>query len=90
MQRELGKLNASLADDLLVEIMKMSPYDFEKLVVDLLIKMGYGKLEHNRDAVTKPSDDGGVDGILRADKFGFDAIYTQAKRWDPSSHIGRP
>lgn len=81
------KLNASLADDLLEEVMKISPFDFEKLVVDLLFKMGYGKPKDNNDAVTSKTGD---EGIVSADKFGFDAIYIQAKQWKTDSTVGRP
>ena len=84
------KLNASLADDILEEIMKISPYSFEKLVVDLLFKMGYGKAKDNPDAVTQKSGDEGIDGIVSADKFGFDAIYIQAKQWKTDSTVSRP
>jgi len=84
------KLNASLADDLLEEVMKISPFDFEKLVVDLLFKMGYGKPKDNNDAVTSKTGDEGIDGIVSADKFGFDAIYIQAKQWKTDSTVGRP
>ncbi len=84
------QLNSSLSDDLLTELMKISPYDFERVVVDLLIKMGYGKLEENKDAVTQKSGDEGIDGIVNADKFGLDSIYVQAKRWKPDSVVGRP
>lgn len=83
-------LNTNLADDLLEEILKMDPYKFESLVVTLLIKMGYGRLQENQDAVTKKSGDDGIDGIVSADKFGFDSIYIQAKRWKKDSTIGRP
>ena len=74
------QLNANLSDDLLSEIIKISPYDFEEIVVKLLIKMGYGKPEKNKDAVTQKSGDEGIDGIVSADKFGFDSIYIQAKQ----------
>ena len=86
----LAELNDELADDLMTEIMKISPYEFEKLVVKLLIAMGYGKMEENADAVTPKAGDEGIDGIVSADKFGFDAIYIQAKQWKTDSVIGRP
>lgn len=85
-----AQLNANLADELLSEIMKMSPYDFEGIVVKLLIKMGYGTLEENKEAVTQKSGDEGIDGVVSADKFGFDSIYIQAKQWKPESVVGRP
>lgn len=86
----MEQLNAALADELLSAVMRMNEYDFEQVVVDLLLKMGYGKPEENQDAVTKKSGDGGIDGIVRADRFGFDAVYTQAKRWKEDSHVQRP
>ena len=86
----MAQLNAELADKLLDELTRMDEYDFEYVIVDLLLKMGYGKPEENQDAVTRKSGDGGIDGIVRADRFGFDAIYTQAKRWKEDSHVQRP
>ncbi len=86
----INKINSALADDLMTEILKMSPYDFERLVVKLLIKMGYGSFKLNPDAVTTKSNDGGIDGIVKADKLGFDSIYIQAKKWKPGSVVGRP
>ena len=68
----------------------MSPYDFENLIVRLLIKMGYGTLKQNEMAVTPKSGDEGIDGIVSADKFGFDSIYIQAKKWRSDSTVGRP
>lgn len=85
-----AQLNANLADELLSEIMKISPYDFEGIVVKLLIKMGYGTLEENKEAVTQKSGDEGIDGVVSADKFGFDSIYIQAKQWKPEGVVGRP
>lgn len=84
------EINSSLADDLLAEVLKMDPYDFEKLIVKLLIKMGYGSPELNQNATTKKSGDGGIDGIVKADKLGFDSIYTQAKLWNKNSSVSRP
>lgn len=85
-----SQLNADLSDELLNEIMKISPYDFERLVVKLLIAMGYGTLEENKDAVTPRSGDEGIDGIVSADKFGFDSIYIQAKQWKKDNLVSRP
>lgn len=82
------ELDNALGEELLAEILKMDPYKFEQLVVDLLIKMGYGKLQYNSIA-TKKSGDEGIDGIVTADKLGFDSIYIQAKRFS-SGVVGRP
>ena len=68
MESALEEMNSTLADELI------SPYEFERLVVKLLIKMGYGSLSDNTEAVTVKSGDEGIDGIVSADKFGFDSI----------------
>ena len=86
----IEQLKSALVEELLAEVIGMDEYDFEQLVVDLLLKMGYGKPQENKNAVTKKSGDGGIDGIVRADKFGFDAVYTQAKKWKGDSHVHSP
>ena len=86
----INELNNALADDLMKEIMKISSYDFEKLIVKLLIAMGYGSMLDNQNAVTAKSGDEGIDGVLTADKFGFDSIYIQAKQWQDGNTVGRP
>lgn len=90
LEDAVSQINDTLADDLLTEIMKLSPYNFESLVVRLLIKMGYGSMQFNADAVTKKSGDEGIDGIVTADKFGFDSIYIQAKKWNTDTVVSRP
>ena len=85
-----AELNASLADDLMTEIMKLEPIDFEKLVVRLLLAMGYGSGIDDAGFVPQASNDGGIDGIIKEDQLGFSSIYIQAKRWDPSTSIARP
>ncbi|MBR0080730.1 MAG: restriction endonuclease [Synergistaceae bacterium] len=90
IENAISELKSVLIDKLLTEINNMNPYDFERLVVDLLLKMGYGSPEQNQDAVTKKSGDEGIDGIVKADRFGFDAVYTQAKKWKEDSFVGRP
>lgn len=88
LDRVFKELNLSLANELLAEICKMDPYRFETLVVELLIKMGYGRLQYGSQA-TKKSGDEGIDGIVTADKLGFDSIYIQAKRFKDNT-VGRP
>lgn len=85
-----AELNASLADDLMSEIMKLEPTDFEKLVVQLLLAMGYGSGIDDAGYVTQPSKDGGIDGVIKEDQLGFSSIYIQAKQWDPERTISRP
>jgi Restriction endonuclease len=90
LEEAIQKINAGLADELLTEIMNMPPLFFERLVVKLLEKMGYGGSLKNAGEVTGKSGDEGIDGIVREDKLGFDLIYIQAKRWDLETTIGRP
>ena len=85
LERTYSLINEQLADDLLSEVMQQSPAFFEQLVVDLMKAMDYGD-----GFVTIYSGDGGVDGIIHEDKLGFNLIYIQAKRWDPSTTIGKP
>jgi restriction system protein len=82
------KIRNALANDVLDKIKQCSPYFFEKLVVDLLLKMGYGGSREEAGKITRKSADGGIDGIIKEDKLGLDTIYIQAKRWDGT--IGRP
>jgi restriction system protein len=73
-----------VAVELLDKVKKSTPAFFEKLVVDLLISMGYGGFDTANGEVTKYSGDGGIDGIIKEDKLGLDKIYIQAKRWENS------
>lgn len=82
------RLHQELASDLLDTIQAASPAFFERLVVDLMIKMGYGGSRREAGEATKLSGDGGVDGIIREDRLGLDTIYLQAKRWE--GVVGRP
>ncbi len=83
------KLRAQLADELLETVKTCSPSFFERLVVELLVKMGYGGSLADAGRAVGKSGDGGIDGIIKEDKLGLDVIYIQAKRWDQNS-IGRP
>ena len=78
-----------LADELLSTIKNISPSKFEKLVVDLLVKMGYGGSIKEAATVVGKSGDEGIDGIIKEDKLGLDVIYIQAKKWDEGT-VGRP
>ena len=85
-----SELNDKLAKDLLARIMDNSPVFFEGLVVDLLLGMGYGGADFEAGTVTHKSWDGGIDGVIKQDKLGFDRIYIQAKRWKPGSTVETP
>lgn len=90
LDKAYQEINSALAEDLLSEIMKQDSVFFERLVVKLLLKMGYGGTFDDAAQVTKPSHDGGIDGIIKEDKLGFSQIYIQAKRWDMDTTISRP
>ena len=79
-----------LAADLLQKTLDQSPQFFEHLVVDLLVKMGYGGSFANSAKVTQYVHDDGIDGIIYEDKLGLDKIYIQAKRYKPDNTIGKP
>ncbi|HYW20940.1 MAG TPA: restriction endonuclease [Nodularia sp. (in: cyanobacteria)] len=88
LELAIQKLTQELASDLLQIIKKSSPAFFEKLVVDLLVKMGYGGTRKDAGKTVGRSSDGGIDGIINEDRLGLDVIYIQAKRWENS--VGRP
>ncbi len=81
------EIREKLASELLANITEKAPIFFERMVVKLLERMGYGGYDCS---VTQPSKDGGIDGIINEDKLGFGKIYIQAKKWDISQTIGRP
>ena len=76
------KLKNDLSRDLLDTIKSCSPTFFEKLVVDMLTKMGYGGSRKDAGRALGKTGDGGIDGIIKEDKLGLDTIYIQAKRWE--------
>jgi restriction system protein len=82
------KLREGLASELLSSIRDCSPVFFERLVVDVLVKMGYGGSRREAGRAIGGTKDGGIDGIIKEDKLGLDIIYIQAKRWDAT--VGRP
>lgn len=84
------QINQTLCDDLLAEIIKQSPSFFERLVVKLLTRMGYGGSVGSAGVVLGQTGDEGIDGVVREDKLGFSLIYIQAKRWDCDTAVGRP
>lgn len=74
----------ALADEVIERVKNCSPAYFERLVVQLLIKMGYGGSRQEAGEALGRSGDGGIDGIINEDRLGLDAIYLQAKRWEGS------
>lgn len=89
LENAFKQINSNLADDILSEVMKLSPTAFEKMVMDLMSKMGYGTFE-NAAMTTSVTGDEGIDGIIMEDKLGFNLIYIQAKRWNEEHPVGRP
>lgn len=78
------QLQSNLSEEILEKVLQQSPQFFERLVVDLLVKMGYGA-----GKITGRTGDGGIDGIIDEDKLGLDVIHIQAKRWQIGNNVGR-
>ncbi len=77
-------LQDTFSQEVLERVMQQTPQFFERLVVDLLVKMGYGD-----GKITGRSGDGGIDGIIDEDKLGLDVIHIQAKKWQKGNNVGR-
>ncbi|MBP6385882.1 MAG: restriction endonuclease [Pseudarcicella sp.] len=84
------RIRKSLASELLNKVFEFSPTFFERLVVELVVKMGYGGSIKEAGRAIGKSGDEGIDGIIKEDKLGLDIIYIQAKRWKPGNVVGRP
>jgi restriction system protein len=82
------KLRRDLADELLARLLTCSPTFFERLVVELLVKIGYGGSRKDAGEHLGRSGDGGIDGVIKEDRLGLSAIYIQAKRWQNT--VGSP
>lgn len=81
-------LRHELSRELLTQLKAISPSLFEKIVVDLLLKMGYGGNRADAGKAIGKTNDAGIDGIIKEDKLGLDIIYIQAKRWENT--VSRP
>lgn len=88
LDAEYQKLRRTLAAHLSEKLRHCSPSFFERLVVELLVKMGYGGSRADAGQAVGRSGDGGIDGIIKEDRLGLDTIYIQAKRWTEGS-VGR-
>jgi restriction system protein len=89
MEALAADLKQKLASELLERVKAMKPFRFERLVLNLLIKMGYGGARSEAAEAGKGVNDGGIDGLINEDRLGLDRIYVQAKCWDAST-VGRP
>ena len=85
-----GVLHAALKADVLQRVLAQSPSFFERVIVDLLVAMGYGGTHERASLRLGKSGDGGVDGVIDEDRLGLDRIYVQAKRYAAHVGIGRP
>ncbi len=81
-------LRENLGEDILAKLKSASPSFFERLVVELLVRMGYGGTRKDAGKAIGKSGDEGIDGIIKEDRLGLDTIYIQAKKWDQT--VGRP
>lgn len=84
------KIRKSLAQDIISKVMLLSPAFFERLVIELLVKMGYWwSMQDAGKAIWKTGDEW-IDWTIKEDKLGLDIIYIQAKRWQPGNTVWRP
>jgi restriction system protein len=90
LDKAYQRIRKSLASELLNKVVELSPAFFERLVVELLVKMGYGGSIKDAGNAMGKSGDEGIDGTIKEDKLGLDIIYIQAKRWKPGNVVGRP
>jgi restriction system protein len=82
------RIQSDLAAELIQRLKTCTPSFFERLVVEVIVKMGYGGTRQDAGKAIGKSGDGGIDGIIKEDRLGLDAIYIQAKRWE--AVVGRP
>jgi restriction system protein len=90
LDKAFQRIRKALASELLNKVVDLSPAFFERLVVELLVKMGYGGSIKDAGKAMGKSGDEGIDGTIKEDKLGLDIIYIQAKRWKPGNVVGRP
>jgi restriction system protein len=88
LERAYGRLRAAVEAELVETTKSVAPTFFEELVIDLLVRMGYGGNRAEAARAIGRTGDGGVDGVIDEDRLGLDAIYVQAKRWEAA--VGRP
>lgn len=90
LDKAYQRIRRSLASELLNKVVELPPAFFERLVVELLVKMGYGGSIKDAGKAMGKSGDEGIDGTIKEDKLGLDIIYIQAKRWKQGNVVGRP
>jgi restriction system protein len=80
-------LNSDLAREIVERVHSFSPAFFERLIIDLLVRMGYGGGRAGMGRALGRVGDGGVDGVIKEDELGLDVVYVQAKRLDPQNGV---
>ena len=88
IEAAMDEIRSKLASDLIEKVKSCSPQFFERLVVDVLVRMGYGGNFADAAQAVGRTGDCGIDGIIKEDPLGLDRIYVQAKRWEKS--VGSP
>ncbi len=90
LENAYQSIRKTLAEELIGKVFKLTPAFFERLVVELLVKMGYGGSIADAGKAIGRSGDEGIDGTIKEDRLGLDIIYIQAKRWQQGNVVGRP
>ncbi len=90
LEKAYQRIRKSLAAELIAKVIDLSPAFFERLVIELLVKMGYGGSIKDAGKAIGKSGDEGIDGTIKEDRLGLDIIYVQAKRWKTGNVVGRP
>lgn len=90
LRATIKEVESALAAELIPRICAGSPAFFERLVVDLLLKMGYGGSRAEAGRALGKTGDGGIDGVIDQDQLGLDRIYLQAKKYDPDNAVSEP
>lgn len=88
MEESFQALRDNLGREILMKLKSSSPAFFERLVVELLVRMGYGGTRKDAGQAIGKSGDEGIDGIIKEDRLGLDTIYIQAKKWEQT--VSRP
>lgn len=88
LENAYESIREKLADEILEQLKGVSPDFFERIVVEVIVSMGYGGSRKDAGQTVGRSGDGGIDGIINEDRLGLDIIYLQAKRWQGT--VGRP
>lgn len=88
LQKSYESIRSDLVGQIVERIVANSPQFFERLVIDLMVAMGYGGSRADAGKSIGGTGDEGIDGIIKEDRLGLDLVYLQAKRWDGT--VGRP